>query len=109
MSEARHHEVWIGLVEVRQRPGAGVMLDRNEAFTNALARANDQTSYRQAVEHALDELGFDLVSIEDAEPLRERVANFEVAGDLLELAGMVEIGGAPRFGEFHTWRSDDES
>jgi hypothetical protein len=100
------HEVWIGLAEARQRPGAGVLLDRNEAAVNVLANASDVTEFRQAVYKALDELGFDLVDLEDPAPLRARRAQFEVSSDLIALGEEVRRDGSTRFGTFHTWVSD---
>lgn len=99
-------ELWIGLAEVRQRAGASVLLDRNQAFVNALAPASDLDSFRLAVERGLDEMGFDLIALEDAESLRARQVSFQVAEDLLQLAAEVEVTGATRFGTFHTWRSE---
>jgi hypothetical protein len=101
-------ETWIGLAEVRQRAGASVLLDRNQAFVNVLAPAGDFDSFRLAVERALAEMGFDLIALEDAESLRARQVSFEVAEDLLQLAVEVEVTGATRFGTFHTWRSEGD-
>lgn len=99
-------EVWIGLVEVNQRPGAGVLMDRNGAITNALAFAESEGQFREAIETALLKLGFDLIAVEDAEPLRVRQEGFEVSSELLELAAELASDRSPRFGAFHTWTAD---
>ena len=38
-------DVWIGLAEVEQRPGAGVLMGKNKAFVQVLAwrRTNEST------------------------------------------------------------------
>lgn len=100
-------EVWIGLAEVRQRPGAGSMLDRNEAVTNVLALATSEEAFRTAASIALSALGFDLVTLEEAEPLDVRRQAYVVSDELLLLAAEVRDTGTARFGKFHTWVSDD--
>jgi hypothetical protein len=99
--------VWIGLAEVHQRPGANVMLDRNEAVTNALALASTAADFALTVSRALDALGFDLVELEDPEPLAVRLAQFTVSEELLKLADVVRESGSPQFGKFHTWISNE--
>ena len=108
MTEGRE-EVWIGLAKVRQRPGAGVLMDRNEAFVNVLACANDEAGFQGTVEQGLSYIGFDLVELEDSEPLHQRQENYVVDEELLALADEVRSSGSPRFGSFHTWVSDEEN
>jgi hypothetical protein len=107
MSAAANEHVWIGLAELRQRAGAGVLLDRNNAFTNVLALAQNVDGFRDAVARALAEEGFDLVDLEDAEPLHLRLMTHSVDEELLKLASEVQRTGQPLFGRLHTWISDD--
>jgi hypothetical protein len=107
-SRKRIREVWIGLIEVYHRPGAGVLMDQNAAFTNGLAFASDEREYVEAVREALANLGFDVTAVEDVEPLSTRRANRDVDKGLLELAVEVARSGAPRFGTFHVWVNDDK-
>ncbi len=107
MSSEARQQVWIGLVEVRQRPGAGVLMDRNGAHVNVLAMAASSSGYHRAVAEALDNMGFDLVEIEDPEPLCQRRQAFEVSDDLLALANEVAQDGVTRMGTFFTWMSND--
>ena len=100
-------EIWIGLAEVHHRPGSGVLLDSNAAFVNALAYASNEAEYRDAITDRLNAMGFDLISVEDAEPLSTRLKEHVVGKDLLELAPEVERTGVPRFGTFHTWTADE--
>lgn len=100
-------EVWIGLIEVRHQPGAGVLMDRNKAFTNGLAFASNEKEYEAAVRGSLARLGFDVVSVEEPEPLAHRLQEFTVDPELLKLAQAVEMEREPRFGPFHTWTRDD--
>src|SRR5437016_14209220 len=102
----RHRELWIGLAEVRHRPGSGMLLDSNAAFANALAYASSEAEYREAIAESLAAVGFDLVSVEDAEPLSTRKTEHAVDAELLEDAAEVEKTGKPRLGTCHTWHSE---
>lgn len=84
------------------------MLDRNEAIVNVLAIADGLSAFREEVVQGLDAIGFDLVELEDSEPLAERRATNVVSAELLTLVSEVEATGTPRFGRFHTWRSEEE-
>jgi hypothetical protein len=100
-------EVWIALLEVEQRPGAGLLLDRNKVFVNVLALASNEREFRNGMAQTCEKLGFDMRMIEDPEPLRQRTQHYEVDQGILDLARQVEESGSPRFGEFYTWRSED--
>jgi hypothetical protein len=106
MTDSDADEIWIGLAEVRQRSGAGVLMDRNEAFVNVLAFAGNESTFAENVRRALDEIGFDLVELEDPEPLQKRRESFVVSEDLLRLAKEVQLYRSPRVGEFYTWTSE---
>lgn len=99
-------EIWIGLAEVRHRPGAGVLLDRNTAYTNALALARDSSEFEEVVREAAAKIGFDLITVEECEPLRARLVHHTISTDLEELAQEVSASGTPRFGTFFTWISE---
>lgn len=103
------NEVWIGLAEVEQMPGTGVLLDRNLAFVNVLSLAHDEHHFRSAVELGLEQLGFKLLELEDAEPFLVRAAAFQVGAALLGLADLVQRSGQIQLGEFFTWTSSDET
>lgn len=78
-------EVWIALVEVVPHDGNDAFDGAPGGFTNVLATADGLSDYRSRIETALDREGFAVLEVEDAEPLRERLARFEVAEELLEL------------------------
>jgi hypothetical protein len=99
--------VWIALAEVEQRPGTGLLLDRNCAYTNVLALAQDRAGFVTAVKAFLDGVGFDLISMEDEEPLSDRMERFTVAEEIRQLAEEVAAGLGPRWGTFYTWTAED--
>jgi hypothetical protein len=100
------YEVWIGLATVHQRPGAGILLDENDAYVQMLAWASSPDDFRFAVEQAFDEYGFDLLELEDVESLALRRQRAVVDPDLIAKAEEVKLTGFPRFGSFVTWQSD---
>ena len=102
-------QVWIGLAQVLQRSGTGVLMDRNGAYVNILAMATAAPAFERAARDACAAVGFDLVELEDAEPFEARAAGSQLDQALLSLAKEVESTGAPRFGAFHTWTSEDDA
>ncbi|MDQ2932172.1 MAG: hypothetical protein M3Y05_15330 [Gemmatimonadota bacterium] len=99
--------VWVGLAEVRQRPGANVLLDRNDAFVFVLGLAHDDAGFQTVVEDALDELGFDLLRLENSEPFQLQMTSDPVREELIALAAEVAATGEARLGTFHTWTTND--
>jgi hypothetical protein len=100
-------QVWIGLAHIRQRPGAGVLMDENEAWVQILAMGASAAEYRAAAVDALDHLGFDLQQLEDVDPLEQRLRSFAVDESLIIKAAEVRETGFARFGPFVTWVSND--
>ena len=107
MSDSSPNRVWIGLAEVAQRPGAGVLMDRNGAYVNVLAMATTASEFQVAAAAALAEIGFELLDLEEPEPLARRLEVSEVDANLIALAREVECSGKARFGPFHTWTAED--
>jgi hypothetical protein len=106
-SDVKSRDVWIGHALVHQRPGAGVLMDENDAYVQTLALASNHSEFHEAVRRAFDSLGFDLVELEDVEPLAMRLQRSTVHESLLAKAAEVQNTGFPRFGPFVTWASDD--
>ena len=103
---AQNGEVWVGLAEVIQRPGAGVLMDRSEAFVNVLILADSHEDYLTKTRAHLNELGFDLVEIEDVEPFSHRARFGELEHAFLSLANDAARTKLPQLGPFHTWTSE---
>jgi hypothetical protein len=99
--------VWIALAEVRQVAGAGVLLDRNEAFVNAMAMARSAEDFRERVQDALRPIGFDLLELSELETLDSRLQHSTLTASLNDLAESVRLSGEVGFGTFHTWTADD--
>ena len=80
-----------------------MLMDENKAFVHVMALASDDLDYRLAAAAALDDLGFDLLELEEIERLDDRLRSFSVDDLLLKKADEVRATGRPRFGPFITW------
>jgi hypothetical protein len=98
--------VWIGLVHIKPRTGNDTFDDALGAYVNALARVADIEGFRVKVRDCFDQQGFDLVELENAEPLRLRLARADVSADLLEAAQLTRHTGEVSWGVFHTYDSE---
>jgi hypothetical protein len=78
-------EVWTALVEVVPHDGNDIFDGAPGGFTNVLAAPDGLSDCRSRIEAALDREGLALLEIENAEPLRERLARSEVDEELLQL------------------------
>src|SRR5262245_21753001 len=103
-----NRQVWIGLAHVKECPGNDALEGALGAWVNALAWVQDASRYAVVVREALLELGFELLSTEDEEPLHQRQARSVVAPELLNAAEEVRITGEVRFGTFHSYEEKSD-
>lgn len=73
-----------------------------------LAVAEDPADYRKKVTGALTKMGFDVLEIDDDEPLANRLRKYVVDPQLRELAAEAERSGEVTFGNFHSYEDDVE-
>jgi hypothetical protein len=99
-------EVWIGLARVVPREGNLALGESKGAFVNVLAKVASVEEFSSAVSKVLLENGFDITAIEDAEPLRFRLATHSIESDLEELAEDVLLTGETRFGTFFAFPNE---
>jgi hypothetical protein len=99
-------EVWIGLAQLSQRPGTGVLLDRNLAFATVLGLADSADAFQRLIASAADHMGFDLLELEEQEPLRIRQTRCSVPAPALRLASEVNETRQVRFSPMFTWTSE---
>jgi hypothetical protein len=86
-TDGQPHDKWIGVAEVRGRPGNGRIEPGVEgAFVVVVALAMSATDFEHQVMRALAGLKLELVTIEDPELLSQRVATRKVDDDVLALA-----------------------
>jgi hypothetical protein len=96
-------EVWIGLAQLSQRPGTGVLMDRNLAYATVLGLADSVDEFKRVITRAADRMGFDLLEMEEEEPLRIRQTRCEIPPAALQLAAEVIDTKEARFSPLFTW------
>jgi hypothetical protein len=106
MSE-QSSEVWIGLVHVRPLLGSEDRFNGPGAYTNMLALAASLEDYSEKVTATADADHLVVIAIEDAEPLCERMAEYEVSEEIVNLAA-VALGGAVVGDNFFVYLSDED-
>ena len=107
MGTIGEEECWIGLAELRQVPGSGVLMDANEAFAICVGKAPDKACFKRLVARRAATLGFRLLDLEDVENLSERWARSVPTAEARYLREQAESCGEVVFGTLHTWVSDD--
>jgi len=99
-------EVWIGLIDCVALSDNNILDGARSAAVNILALASDEAEYCKEVRKALNDFGLGLKSIEDAEPISNRLIRYTIADELLKLAEEVTSAGGVRFGTFHTYENE---
>jgi hypothetical protein len=100
----RDKETWIGLVEMKGRPGNEAFgPGQGGAFAIVLALANGPDDYRARVANAASALGLEVVEFDDVEPFAARVAAFNVNPAVRKLARRLTPNSPILFDRFHCY------
>lgn len=99
--------IWIGLADVMPQEGNDVFGDSKGAFVNVVALASSKSEFCDLVQNELAKAGFVALTIEDVEPLLDRLSMYTVSEDLLALSRQLDAAGDIRFGTFHSYREDE--
>lgn len=101
-------EVWIGLVGMKPKPGSTFFDEGIKgAYAQILAWADSTTEYKAQIEEALNFYHLYLHTIDNVEPLAERLSKYVIDDYLLELANEVRTTGNARFGTFHEFENEE--
>ena len=95
--------LWKTLVGTLQRPGVSFLGDAKGAYVNVVASAADLADLEQKVKQALDELGLDLIEMDDAEVLPLVLSKARVSEEILKMAKTVEKLDSVTFGTFYVF------
>lgn len=101
-------EVWIGLADVRPRPGNDVFDDAPGAYTSFVALADDRDDALRVVAFHFDRLGFETKEIEDLEPIEDRLDSHGVSDEILDLVTELSRTTAVVHGVFHIYETEEE-
>ena len=103
-SRAGGRKRWIGLAQVKPKPGNKALGEAAGAFVASIALANSLDDYVAVVTETLDRYGFDVLKIEDIELYEARLNKHTVADDVQELAEHINEDIPVRFATFHSFK-----
>ncbi len=102
-------KVWIGLLGVKPKNANIIIGGAAGAYTNILACAQTEDQFIKKVKLFLEDNFLEFIEIEDVEPFQERIANYSVDQELVDLAKVVLKMGETRIGTLDTYDSEEES
>lgn len=99
-------QLWMSLVGALQRPGIHFLGDAKGGYVHVIAEASNQAEFEQKVSDALDELGLDLIDIDDVKALPLKLSDAQLSKELLTMAKTVRRTGSIAFGTFYPFEED---
>jgi hypothetical protein len=84
-------------------------MDRNEAYVNVAAPATSLEGFTQAVSLAAEDIGFEVIEIEDPEPYEKRRREVGIPPEMQEIANEARRANQVAFGSFFTWVSESDA
>ena len=102
----QNKQLWIGLVGADQRPGVSFLGDAKGGYMNVVASAANAGEFEQKVKRALDELGLELIDMDDAEPLAKRLSRETATEEVSNMANTVRKLDSVAFGTFYRYEND---
>jgi hypothetical protein len=100
--------LWKTLVGTVQRPGVSFLGEARGAYVNVVASAADLSELQQKVKLALDELGLDLIEMDDAEVLPVVLSKARVSEEVITMAKTVRKVDSVAFGTFYVFDETPE-
>ncbi len=91
------------MVGAVQRPGVCFLGEAKGGYVNVVASAADLLEFEQKVKLALDELGLDLIEIDEAEALPLTLSKAHVSEEVVTMAKTVRRVGSIAFGTFYVF------
>jgi len=95
--------LWKTLVGTVQRPGVSFLGEAKGAYVNVVVSAADISELEQKVKLALDELGLDLIEMDEAEVLPLALSKARVSEEVLTMAKTVRKLDSVAFGTFYVF------
>ena len=103
-----HQQMWIGLIKVKQNKRDGVLGDADQAYGNAIGLAKNKNNFRSQIKRRLELVELQLLRLENAEPLQQRMLSSSVHKDILGLVSSVNKDKQIAFDVFATFDEDEE-
>ena len=95
--------LWKALVGTVQRPGVSFLGEAKGAYVNVVASAADLSELEQKVTLALNELGLDLIEMDDAVVLPLTLSKAQVSEEVITMAKTVGKLDSVAFGTFYVF------
>ena len=95
--------LWKILVGTIQRPGVSFLGEAKGAYVNVVASAADLSELEQKVKLALDELGLELIEMDDAEVLPLTLSKARISEEVITMAKTVRKLDSVAFGTFYVF------
>lgn len=92
---------WIGLAEVIPRAKNSLFKKCAGAFVPCVGLASDENNFFELVKHKLDAWHFDVLEIEDIEPLSKRLRKHTLEKSMIDAVGQVSEQSPIAFGELY--------
>jgi hypothetical protein len=96
---------WIGLARVEPRPKNDALGKATGAFVASIALAGNSEDFVRKTTEALNNLGFDVLEIEDIELFENRAQRHAIAPDVLRLAEVVNEEMPVALAAFHSYQT----
>jgi hypothetical protein len=101
--------VWIGLLDLRPRPGNDLLGDADGAYVQALAPAESREEFVAVWTRLMEDADYDVLSIENAEPFDDRRRRESPDPRLVEIEQQVwETQQPAHDDEWFTYPPEDE-
>ena len=94
---------WIGLANVRPLPGNGILGNAKGALVAVVGDAEETLSFLDLVERELRTLEFEVLSLDDVEPLHERMTRQKLPDELAAAIEHLPHCSAVALGSFHAY------
>jgi hypothetical protein len=99
---------WIGLAKVRVLNESNI-LKGNMAYTNLVGLAKNKSAFRKAAKSKVYTMDLELLRLEEAEPLADRLNKFEVDEEILSAAKQLSNLNVIGYTTFHSYFEKENS
>jgi hypothetical protein len=108
MSTISKRPLWKALVGATQRKGVTFLGDAEGGYVHVVASADDLAEFTQKITSALDELGLDLIEVDEAQILPVTLSKANVSEEIRNMANTVRKCDSVAFGTFHVFDESGE-
>lgn len=108
MNIQNNKNIWIGLAHVKPNSGNTSLQDAIGAFVPSLALANNAEDFADKVTSLLEEYDFEVLELEDIEPLETREKHSKISIDIESLASEISNDNPVLLDEFQAYDNLEE-